>query len=368
MRAFVVTAISLLVSLDSSIPSLAEEAVGSIANQETSLATGAFGAPLSDEFNHALLINSFGADPWISSYGGLLYYTQTSGADVKVWVGRDLPSLAESSSIVLWSPQAHHNIHLRNLWAPELHMVRGSWYLYVAADDGRNKNHRMYVLESESGPLGPYHFKGRVSVPGHDRWAIDGTITEIHGELYYAWSGWPGARNGRQNLYLAKMKNPWTVSEHVTCISEPEHAWESWINEGPQFLHRGSDTFVVYSANKSWTDDYKLGLLKLEGRDPLNPASWRKSRMPVFDSIAHPHEAIYAPGHCSFFTDPHGHQWLLYHVAKGKGAGWRREVRAQQWRWNENGDPIFGYPLPLKRSHEQPLTAVLSSGIQIVTK
>ncbi len=302
-----------------------------------------------EELEHALLINSLGADPWVLPHGESLYYTQTTGRDVRLWLGSNIHSLAHAQSIVLWEPHSHHGLPLRNLWAPELHHLNDAWYLYVAADDGRNSNHRMYVLESRSGPLGPYEFKGRLAVPGHDRWAIDGTVTTINGELFCAWSGWPGKRNGRQDLYLARMRDPVTLTGQISCISTPELPWEAWINEGPQFLHRGSEIFIVYSANRSWTDDYKLGLLRLEGRDPLNPLSWRKMPSPVFDSNHSLDEPIYAPGHCSFFTDSLGKCWLLYHVAKRRGAGWHREVRAQQWSWNSSGEPHFGRPLPLKR-------------------
>lgn len=299
--------------------------------------------------HHSVLIHPDGADPWIAPHDGFIYYTHTTGTDVRIWMSDDLHAIKHTSPSPLWSPHEQDNLPLRNLWAPELHYVQGAWYLYVAADDGRNHNHRMYVLESLRGPMGPFHLKGKLRSPCHDRWAIDGTVTFIHGKLYYAWSGWPSSRNGRQNLYIALMENPWTLTEQVSCISQPEHPWESWINEGPQFLHRGNDTFIVYSANRSWTDDYKLGLLRLEGRDPLTPSSWIKAPYPVFDSANHEQESIHAPGHCSFFTDLHGEHWVLYHVAKAKGSGWEREVRAQKWIWDERGEPHFGRPLPLRR-------------------
>lgn len=301
---------------------------------------------------HALLIHPDGADPWVAPHEGLIYYTHTTGTDVKLWSSQELHGIRHTSPSSLWVPQQHDGLPLRNIWAPELHYLDGAWYLYVAADDGRNHNHRMYVLESLRGPSGPFQLKGRLRPPHQDRWAIDGTVTFIGGQLYYAWSGWPSSRNGRQYIYIGKMENPWTLTRHVGCISEPTHPWESWINEGPQFLHRGKDTFIVYSANKSWTDEYRLGLLRLEGCNPLRASSWIKVPHPVFDSVTYEHEAIHAPGHCSFFTDKHGQHWLIYHVAKGKGSGWEREVRAQKWCWNEQGEPCFGRPLPLCPSGE----------------
>ncbi len=315
--------------------------------------------------DHAILINPSGADPWITSHVGLVYYTQTTGRDVRLWVGEELESLIDAAPIVLWDPREEHGQVLRNLWAPEIHQIQGSWYLYVSADDGHNKNHRMYVLESRAGPAGPYEFKGRLQIPGIDRWAIDGTVSLIGGNLYYAWSGWPGSRNGRQDIYLAKMENPWVLTGAVALISQPEHPWESWINEGPQFLHRGSNTFLVYSADKSWTDDYKLGLLQLEGSDPLQPGAWRKLPIPVFQSEQSAREPIYAPGHCSFHVDLHGDQWLLYHVARSQGAGWRREVRAQRWMWGDDGFPRFGVPLPVQHSSHEDLVPYISPRLHL---
>ncbi len=316
--------------------------------------------PLSQRpHEHSVLISPSGADPWVISHDGLVYYTQTTGRDVRLWVGEDIHSLIDAAPLVLWDPQRDRPSNLKNVWAPEIHRIGTAWYLYVSADDGHNKNHRMYVLESKEGAAGPYEFKGRLKVPGMDRWAIDGTLTRIGGELYYAWSGWPGSRNGRQDLYLAKMENPWNLTGTVVQISQPEHPWESWINEGPQFLQRGGETFIVYSANKSWTDEYKLGLLKLEGSDPLRRSAWKKSPAPIFESHISSAQPVYAPGHCSFHVDCNGEQWLLYHVAKGRGAGWVREVRAQRWEWGEDGTPRFGMPLPvLHSSHEDLVTYV----------
>jgi GH43 family beta-xylosidase len=313
----------------------------------------------------AILINPSGADPWVTSHGSLLYYTQTTGKDVRLWVAEDLGGLIDAAPVVLWDPYKDHKLNLRNMWAPEIHQIGESWYLYVSADDGHNKNHRMYVLESSEGPAGPYEFRGRLRIPGADRWAIDGTVAEIHGECYYAWSGWPGSRNGRQDIYLAKMENPWTLTGVVSRISQPEYPWESWINEGPQFLRRGKDTFIVYSANKSWTDDYKLGLLRLEGADPLQASAWRKFSAPVFQSNVSTRDPVYAPGHCSFHVDSTGDQWVLYHVARSQGSGWSREVRAQRWIWGDDGSPQFGVPLPVQHASQEDLVAYITPRLHL---
>ena len=79
-----------------------------------------------------------------------------------------------------------------------------------AADDGNNTNHRMFVAQSDlTGPTFSFSAKGKIYDPSTDRWAIDGTVLEAtNGSLYFIWSGWPGAQDGLQNLYIAPMKDP----------------------------------------------------------------------------------------------------------------------------------------------------------------
>ena len=112
-------------------------------------------------------------------------------------------------------------------WAPELQEIDGRWYVYVAADDGDNVNHRTYVLEADA-IEGPYRFAGQLRLPGN-RWAIDATVFTVGSTRYVAWSGWPGKNNGQQNLYLAELATPTTVRGKAAVVSEPELGWETQV-------------------------------------------------------------------------------------------------------------------------------------------
>jgi GH43 family beta-xylosidase len=234
-----------------------------------------------------------------------------------------------------------------NVWAPELHYVNGKWYIYYAADDGVNENHRMFVLESETeDPLGKYTDKGMMDTAG--RWAIDGTIFQKQdGSLYFIWSGWEGTVNVSQHLYIAPMSNPYTISGTPVEISRPELDWElngtPTINEGPEVLVHGDNVFVIYSASGSWTDDYCLGMLSTQmGSDLLNPSAWQKHDKPVFSKT----DNVFGPGHCSFIQSVDGKEdWILYHAAKMQGSGWNRNVRMQPFQWNADGTPYFATPI-----------------------
>jgi GH43 family beta-xylosidase len=79
------------------------------------------------------------------------------------------------------------------------------------------------------------------------------------------WSGRdPEATRNAQNIYIAPMSDPVTISSPRVRLSTPEYPWErvGWpVNEGPEVLYRNGKTHIVYSASGGTTPDYALGLL-----------------------------------------------------------------------------------------------------------
>jgi len=165
-----------------------------------------------------------GPDPWITYRDGWYYYTHTLANSVSIWKTKQPTNVRSAAVKKVWTPEAGQ-AYSRNVWAPEIHFVQGKWYIYVAADDGKNENHRIWVLENASpDPLeGTWTLKGKLADPG-DHWAIDMTVFEHNGQLYAAWSGWEGRENVSQHIYLAKLKNPWTMDGDRVKISSPEYS------------------------------------------------------------------------------------------------------------------------------------------------
>jgi GH43 family beta-xylosidase len=310
-----------------------------------------------------------GADPWIIFREGVYYYTNTSGSNLFIRKGKNLDELGSSERKVIWTPPEGTS-YSKQIWAPELHFLNGKWYMYFAADDGNNSNHRMYTIEnSSSDPLqGIWEFKGKVSDPS-DKWAIDGSVFEFKRKLYFIWSGWEGDVNGQQNIYIARMKDPWTIESERTLLSRPEHDWETVgdlnnpddvphvnVNEGPVALQNDGRLFIIYSASGCWTDNYCLGMLTYKGSgDILNPLAWNKNPTPVFSQNAE--AGAFAPGHNSFFKSPDGQEnWIVYHAnpKAGQGCGRYRSPRAQKFTWNRDGTPFFGEPARIGASLPVP--------------
>jgi len=300
-----------------------------------------------------------GADPWSIYKDGYYYYTNSMQNKLVIWKTKNLAKLGTAQKKTIYVPPAG-KAYSKELWAPEIHFINGKWYVYFAADDGNNKNHRMYVLENSSkDPLkGKWIFKGKISDPSN-KWAIDGSVFYHKKQLYMIWAGWMGDVNQKQEIFIAKMKNPWTIDGKRHKISSPQFDWEKHgdlndpenpphvdVNEGPQILTHNNKVFLIYSASGCWTDFYALGMLTLTGKNLLDVNSWVKSKQPVFKQS--PEAGVYAPGHNSFFKSPDGKEdWILYHAnsAPGQGCGNERSPRAQKFTWNADGSPNFGVPV-----------------------
>jgi len=315
---------------------------------------------------------------------GVYYYMNTTGSNLTIWKTRHLGALASAEKKVVWTPPSS-GPYSHEIWAPELHFLNGKWYIYFAADAGTNQSHRVWVLENPSpDPLqGEWIMKGKLADPD-DRWAIDPTVFENRGHLYAAWSGWEGATNGVQSIYIAELSDPWTIKGRRARISTPQYPWEKVgdrdlkrdpeqnpaldvdepvhidVNEGPEVLQHGDNIFLVYSASACWTDFYELGMLTARASDDLlNPASWKKSPAALFWQSPKAHS--YGSGHNSFFQSPDGTQdWIIFHANSepNQGCGGHRSPRAQPFTWKADGTPDFGRPVPTG----QPLSAPSGEG------
>ena len=314
-----------------------------------------------------------GPDPWVEYKDGYYYFMRTTVTNLTLWRTRSMADLATAEKKVLWTPP-ETGPYSHDIWAPEIHFLRGRWYIYFAGDDGANQTHRIYVLENANADpfQGEWTMKGKIT-DASDKWAIDASVFEDQGVLYMIWSGWEGDENGTQSIYIARLSNPWSVESARTRISTPEYPWEKVgdvdpkilpgnpphidVNEGPEALVHGGKVFLTYSASACWTDYYALGMLTaVSGSNLLDAHSWVKSRTPVFQESQSAH--VYATGHNGFFKTPDGRDWLLYHANSepGQGCGWHRAPRAQPITWRRDGSPDFGepvapgVPIPLNQS------------------
>ena len=306
-----------------------------------------------------------GADPWATFKDGKYYYTQTEYSNITLWATDDLTQLEEATKKVVWIPKDPSKAY--SLWTPKMQWIDGKWYIYYCGDDGFMDNRQIYVLENESpDPMkGKFVMKGKVVTDAANNLAIHASSFEHRGKRYLIWSGWESKRvyQETQCIYIAEMKNPWTLASERVMISRPDQVWEcQWIstdgsksgypvhvNEAPHFFRskNGDKLLIYYSASANWTPFYCLGLLEADAdSDPLRPESWKKRSEPVFRQSAE--NEVYGPGHISLVPSPNGEEWfMLYHVQPTChdifSSGFRH-IYLQKMDWDAEGMPVLGVP------------------------
>jgi GH43 family beta-xylosidase len=302
-----------------------------------------------------------GADPSLVQKDGVYYFVQSRDNGIWVYRSQELTRPAQNGVRVWTAPDTGWN--RTNIWAPELKHIDGRWYIYYAGGRAGPPfiHQRSGVLESTSDdPQAGYVDRGMlytgdsVATRGSPQWAIDLTVHRMGGQLYAVWSGWErDAVTDRtpQHLYIARMSSPTAVASNRVRISSPTAPWEQRsapdgleLQEGPEFLERDGQRFIVYSTGESWLPAYKLGMLRMTGptADPMDPASYVKTG-PVFQSA----NGVFGVGHHTFAKSPDGREdWIVYHAKTSTTPGWDdRRIRMQPFTWGADGAPVFGAPV-----------------------
>lgn len=314
----------------------------------------------SSTFRNPIL--SSGADPWVTKEGDEYFVTFTTGNNITLLRTNKMSDLKNATSKVIWTPPPS-GFNSDEIWAPEIHRINNTWYIYYAASNGDNINHKMWVLENTSvDPFeGNWIDKGELKLPDN-KWAIDGSPFELNGQYFFIWSGWEGDNNISQIIYIAEMDTPLSVAGERIAIIKPENSWETnntspVVVEGPQFLLKNDKAYIFYSAGACWTDGYSIGAITMDvNSDPLNQDAWMKLvNNPLF--VSNITGNAFGPGHNSFFKSINNDEdWILYHAnpQPGQGCGTNRSIRMQKITWDNNGLPILGIPEPLNKDLEKP--------------
>ena len=248
-------------------------------------------------------------------------------------------------------------------WAPELHVINGKLYCFYAtfpagkAGDENITNSpnwagpSAYVMELKDGgdpPKTADWLEHRVQakdggVLSPHGLSIDMTYFEAGGKSYIAWSQGDQERKGaKANVSIAEVNSdkPWQAITEPQRLMRPEWGWElDGVNEGPNVLVSGGKVYMVFSAQLV-TPQYATGMLIANvGDDLTDPASWTKSNYPWL------HNGTFAGqfglGHNSYFTDPYGDTYNVYHAMTSGTNNTARHAGVVPVHFRADGTPII---------------------------
>lgn len=276
------------------------------------------------------------ADPWAIYDEGTGYYYFTASYPVRgdsdpegydrIILRRSttIEGLATAPEITIWD-EKDSSACFRYIWAPEIHMIKGKWYvLYTASRSSNVWDIRPHILacERDGDPYNQDNWveKGQIKPAADDRFAfthfsLDMTYFENNDKHYVVWAEKPG---GISNIYMATIdpEKPWQLTSKAILMTTPEFAWE-WkgstkINEGPSVIKNNGKIFLCYSA-AAVDESYSMGMLTAnENADLMDISSWIKNAYPLLTSNDLFEE--YGPGHNSFTVDQYGNPVIVYHA------------------------------------------------------
>ena len=148
------------------------------------------------EYNHALIEQR--ADPYVlRAEDGSYYFTASVPSYDKIVLRHadSLKDLASAEETVIWEKHSEGDMS-QHIWAPELHYLEGSWYIYFAGsrtDDIWRL--RPYILKCEGqDPMKDAWTEcGKIQrsdddIYSFDAFSLDATIFENKGKHYYVWA------------------------------------------------------------------------------------------------------------------------------------------------------------------------------------
>jgi GH43 family beta-xylosidase len=146
---------------------------------------GSLSAEPLTKFNNALYQ---GQDPWIIHNDGFYYLCQSAAeGGSAVYVSKSRSLLDQGVKIKVWADKNY-----RAVYAPELHFVRGKWYIYFCAGaKDYDWKRKAVVLEADTpDPQGTYTCRGVLFTgeKGQLYGANDFTVMEEAGQLYAFWA------------------------------------------------------------------------------------------------------------------------------------------------------------------------------------
>ena len=168
---------------------------------------------------------------------------------------KTIQGLSTAEEVTIWEPSQQTGTY-RYIWAPEIHQIDGTWYVFFTAsiDPYNTYNIRPHVLKCTGGdPMdrNSWELHRMQAVEGDtfavQQFSLDMTCFESAGQYYVSWAANPGDFS---NLYIASInpEEPWQLTSECTKISMPDFAWENPINEGPAVIKNEGKVYLCYSA------------------------------------------------------------------------------------------------------------------------
>ena len=273
------------------------------------------------------------ADPSVVYHDGYYYYTfaksYLSKPAIYMAKAANLCDIGKVEPKVIWAQaESADGAEIESVWAPQLYLIDGVWYIYTTCDVGMASN--------VSSRRMPRIWKGTTSSPD-DSYEYVGTFKNLDSEIesflspriinhgskmYFVCGGFYRAEDATnqhiQRLFISELSDATTMATPMTVISSPEYSYEAGIMEGPFPVFSPNGTlYILFAAGHTRTDEYCTGIMRFNGSESdslTDAAKWEKFANPL--QFASYENGVYSPGAMVVTTSPDGEKYLAVYHAK----------------------------------------------------
>ena len=251
------------------------------------------------------------------------------------------------------------------LWAPELHYIKGKWYIYTSCQNGPDEvlKHILVLEAKTDSPFDGFKLCGHIN---RDIFAIDPSVHyDAENDRLYLCSS--PVIDGVQMIAVQELASPAEPIGEMAIVAKPELSWElvppyvgeKAIVEGGYFVKSPNGRlFIIYSANGCWSDDYAMGLLEYKGGNMASADAWEKYPIPVVTKS----NGNFGPGHATFFYSPDGSElWICHHClcsSNPSNEPMKRRCHCQRVFFDQTGFPHIGELTPCDTPQPIPSASI----------
>lgn len=272
------------------------------------------------------MTGSSGDNIWAYAAGVELW----KSADLKKWTYLGLVWSIEKDGTWEKKWQNLHDKPARAIWAPEIHYLKGNYFICLSMPPGG-----ISILKSASGkPEGPYVHATKVTDKPFVN-GIDPTLfQDDDGKVYFTWSG--ATRIARMKDDMSDLDEPF----HQIVLSNPDHDPK---HHAPKCSERGANDLahegaVLFKANGKY---YLGGADSYEGRYSTCVAMADNIYGPYHDR----QETVPCGGGTGFFKDKKGNWWCSY-FGNDSQSPWREKPGIVKVDFDANGKIIVSPKQP----------------------
>jgi arabinan endo-1,5-alpha-L-arabinosidase len=245
---------------------------------------------------------------------------------VRMYASKDLVTW-EGPKVIYQAPDdVWGDIPIIGIWAPEMHIYKGKYYLFLTfdtrhqlAEQWRNWRPRVTrgstILVSDS-PMGPFKSFQNHSTPPSDMMTLDGTLWVEHGVPYMVYSHeWVQITNGAMEYIPLKEDLSEAAGEPKAMFHASQAPWIKMGNDGGNYVTDGpylyqsksGKLFMIWSGFSD--GGYTTGIAISDSGKLAGP--WKQQDQPLYDKDG---------GHGMLFTTFDGKLIMVLHSPNNRDA------------------------------------------------